>query len=60
MGLSNKLRVKTKVNNMDECKEELKKIGLPASTRKLMNLLMQGDFRNKGDMALVIHRDPGR
>lgn len=60
MGLSSKLRVKIKVNNMDECKEELRKIGLPASTRKIMGLLMQGDFRNKGDFALVIHRDPGR
>ena len=60
MGLSSKLRVKIKVNNMDECKEELRKICLPASTRKIMGLLMQGDFRNKGDFALVIHRDPGR
>ncbi len=60
MGLSSKLRVKIKVNNIDECKEELRKIGLPASTRKIMSLLMQGEFRNKGDFALVIHRDPGR
>jgi len=60
MGISSKLRVKIKVNNVDECKEELRKIGLPASTRKIMSQLMQGEFRNKGDFALVIHRDPGR
>jgi hypothetical protein len=40
VGLWDKVRIKVKVNNVDECREELLRMGLPRSTQRLLTILL--------------------
>jgi hypothetical protein len=40
VGLWDKVRIKVKVNNIEECREELLQMGLPRSTQKLLTILL--------------------
>jgi glycosyltransferase involved in cell wall biosynthesis len=61
VGLWDKIRIKVKVNNIEECKGELFRMGLPRSTQKLITILLNRPYRVKDeDVIVVIHHDPGR
>jgi glycosyltransferase involved in cell wall biosynthesis len=55
------IRTKIIVSNSVECKQELRKIGFPVSTRKLLHILEERDDRQDNEhLVAVLHKDPGR
>eukprot|EP01122_Echinamoeba_exundans_P006193 TRINITY_DN1701_c0_g1_i1.p1 TRINITY_DN1701_c0_g1~~TRINITY_DN1701_c0_g1_i1.p1 ORF type:complete len:819 (+),score=84.39 TRINITY_DN1701_c0_g1_i1:17-2473(+) len=55
------VRTKVIVSNSAECKQELRKIGFPISTRKLLRILEERDDRHDNEhLVAVLHKDPGR
>lgn len=55
------VRTKVVVANSDECRSELRRIGFPYSTRKLLRVLEDREDRLVAeDIVAVLHKDPGR
>jgi glycosyltransferase involved in cell wall biosynthesis len=60
MALHERVKVKLEVGREDDCKNELRKAGIPLVVRNTIYRLSKREIPKNGDVVTVIHRDPGR